>query len=214
VGEYPTGTIFKIDQDGKLTTVYEFCSQPNCADGSEPIGALIQATDGNFYGATIGGGDSTCNSGNGGGCGTVFELNHLDGTLTTLHTFEDTDGSNPAGSFLQATNGTLYGTTLFGGEPLCDKSYGCGTVFSLSMGLGQFVTFVRAAGKVGQTGGILGQGFTGTTGVSLNGTPASFTVVSDTFIRATVPAGATTGYVTVATPSGTLTSNVPFHVIR
>jgi hypothetical protein len=66
---------------------------------------------------------------------------------------------------------------------------------------------------VGQTGGILGQGFTGTTAVSLNGIPASFTVVSDTFIKATVPPGATTGFVTVATPSGTLTSNVPFRVL-
>jgi hypothetical protein len=50
--------------------------------------------------------------------------------------------------------------------------------------------------------------------VSLNGIPASFTVKSDTFITATVPPGATTGYVTVVTPNGTLTSNVPFHVIR
>jgi uncharacterized protein (TIGR03437 family) len=81
------------------------------------------------------------------------------------------------------------------------------------MGLGTFVSFVLPAGKVGHAGGILGQGFTGTTSVSLNGIPASFTVVSDTYIRATVPAGATTGYVTVTTPSSTLTSNVPFHVI-
>ena len=47
----------------------------------------------------------------------------------------------------------------------------------------------------------------------LNGIPANFTVVSDTFITATVPPGGTTGYVTVVTPSGVLTSNVPFHVI-
>jgi uncharacterized protein (TIGR03437 family) len=76
------------------------------------------------------------------------------------------------------------------------------------------VTFARAAGKVGQNGGILGQGLSGTTSVTLNGIPATFTVVSDTLIKATVPAGATTGYVTVTTPSGTLTSNVPFHVIK
>jgi uncharacterized protein (TIGR03437 family) len=82
------------------------------------------------------------------------------------------------------------------------------------MGLGPFVAFVRPYGKVGQTGGILGQGFTGTTSVSLNGTPASFTVVSDTFIKATVPPGATTGFVTVVTPTGTLTSNVPFRVLQ
>jgi len=100
------------------------------------------------------------------------------------------------------------------GRPTQGALYGYGNVYSLDMGLGPFVTFVQAAGKVGQTGGILGQGFTGTTNVSLNGISASFTVVSDTFIRATVPLGATTGYVTVTTPSGTLTSNVPFHVIR
>jgi hypothetical protein len=52
-----------------------------------------------------------------------------------------------------------------------------------------------------------------TTSVSFNGTPATFTVESDTYLTATVPVGATTGSVTVTTPSGTLTSNVPFHVI-
>jgi hypothetical protein len=67
-------------------------------------------------------------------------------------------------------------------------------------------------GKVGQTRGILGQGFTGTTSVSFNGIPAIFTVVRDTFLTATVPSGATTGFVTVTTPSGTLTSNQKFRV--
>ena len=46
------------------------------------------------------------------------------------------------------------------------------------------------------------------------GSPMSFTVASDTFIKATVQSGAMTGYVTVTTPGGTLTSNVPFHVIH
>ena len=54
---------------------------------------------------------------------------------------------------------------------------------------------------------------TGTTSVSLNRIPAALTVVSDTYLTATVPAGATTGCVTVTTPSGTLTSNVPFQVL-
>jgi len=48
--------------------------------------------------------------------------------------------------------------------------------------------------------------------VFLNGTPAPFTIVSDRFILATVPSGATSGYVTVQTPSGTLTSDIVFHV--
>lgn len=165
----------------------------------------MQGTDGLFYGTTSAGGDLACNAPYN-GCGTVFSITSA-GAMTTLHIFELTDGLAPTGGLLQATNGAFYGTTDQGG------TYDDGTVFSLDMGLGPFVAFVHAAGRVGKTGGILGQGFTGTTSVSLNGTPASFTVVSDTFIRATVPAGATTGYVTVTTPTGVLISNVPFYVL-
>ncbi|HTA22347.1 MAG TPA: choice-of-anchor tandem repeat GloVer-containing protein [Terriglobales bacterium] len=209
------GTVFKITPTGALTTLYTFCSQLNCVDGSAPYAYLSQATDGNFYGTTSSGGtDRVDCPGQFAGCGTVFQITQ-GGTLTTLHSFSISDGANPRGGLMQATNGTLYGTTSYGGQPNCLGIPGnsCGTVFSLDMGLGPFVGLVSTAGKVGQTGGILGQGFTGTTSVSLNGIPASFTVVSDTFINATVPAGATTGYVTVATPSGTLTSNVPFRVL-
>ena len=116
-------------------------------------------------------------------------------------------GFQPMGGLVQATNGEFYGTTSDGGVG------GSGIVYSLDGGLKPFVAFVRSYGKVGQKIGILGQGFTGTTSVSLNGTAASFRVVSDTFIEATVPVGATTGYVTVTTPGGTLTSNVPFRVL-
>jgi hypothetical protein len=101
----------------------------------------------------------------------------------------------------------LYGTTSAGG------AYKWGTVFSLSTGLSPFVTFVRTSGKVGQTAQILGQGLTGTTAVSFNGTTASFVVHSDTYLTATIPSGASTGYVTVTTPSGTLKSKVRFRVI-
>src|SRR5262249_36490552 len=66
--------------------------------------------------------------------------------------------------------------------------------------------------KVGHGVKILGQGFTGATAVSFNGTSASFVVVSDTFIQAVVPAHATSGLLTVTTPSGTLTSNRTFLV--
>jgi hypothetical protein len=86
-------------------------------------------------------------------------------------------------------------------------------VYSLSTGLRPFVAFILAAGRAGQITSILGQGFIGATGVSFNGKPATFTVRKDTFLTATVPAGATTGYVTVTTPRRTLTSNVKFHVL-
>jgi uncharacterized repeat protein (TIGR03803 family) len=197
------GTIFKMTPQGSLTTLISF----DAGNGGSPGAALFQATDGNLYGTTQLGGDLGCDGPV--GCGILFQITP-GGVLTTLHNFVGypTEGQYPLQQIAQSTSGNLYGTTFEGGT-----SSNYGTVFSLGMGLGPFVAFVRGYGRVAQTGGILGQGFTGTTSVSLNGTPASFTVVSDTFIQAIVPPGATTGYVTVTTPSGRLTSNVPFHVI-
>jgi uncharacterized protein (TIGR03437 family) len=108
---------------------------------------------------------------------------------------------------MQGTDGAIYGSTGAGGS----GKYG--TIFKLDLGLGPFVSFVQPFGRLGETGSIIGQGLTGTTSVVLNGVPAVFTVVSDTQIQVTVPEGATTGFVTVTTPVGILTSNVPFHVI-
>jgi hypothetical protein len=65
--------------------------------------------------------------------------------------------------------------------------------------------------KVGRPIAILGNGLAGTTSVTFNGISATFTVVKDTLIKATVPSRATTGTIQVATPSGTLSSNVAFH---
>jgi uncharacterized repeat protein (TIGR03803 family) len=202
------GTVFSITPSGTLTTLHSFCAQSGCPDGIAPTAGLVQATDGNFYGTTT----SIINQRKCTGtlCGTIFEITSA-GALTTLHTFcSETkchDGALPYGGLFQGTHGSFYGTADLGGVHLD------GTVFGLSTGLGPFVTFVSSAGKVGATGGILGEGFIGTTSVSLNGTPASFTVKSDTYLTATVPTGATSGYVTVVTPTGTLVSNVPFYVI-
>jgi uncharacterized repeat protein (TIGR03803 family) len=201
------GTVFRITPTGSLTTLHSFCPQPGCIDGWSPEAGLVQGTDGNLYGTTTFGGASTG--------GTIFEILPT-GELSTLYSFcaqaNCADGSFPAATLVQATNGSFYGTTYAGGRNLCDSS-GCGTVFSLSTGLAPFVAFVRPFGRIGEAGGILGQGFTGTTSVLLNGTSADFKVVSNTLIEATVPADATTGYVTVITPSGALSSNVPFNVI-
>lgn len=59
---------------------------------------------------------------------------------------------------------------------------------------------------------ILGTDLTGATSVTFNGTAATFTVVSASQIKTTVPTGATTGAVEVTTPSSTLSSNSVFHV--
>jgi hypothetical protein len=81
------------------------------------------------------------------------------------------------------------------------------------MGLGPFIAFVRNNGKVGATAQILGQGLTGTSSVAFSGVKAtSFKVVSDTYMTAVVPTGATTGPVVVTIPGGSLTSNVSFRI--
>jgi len=195
------GVVFKITAAGKLTVLYSFCSKSGCVDGETPYAGIVQGTDGNFYGTTTAGGANIY--------GTVFKVTPK-GKLTTLYSFCSqsgcADGETPYGGVFQATDGTFYGTTLVGGNS------SVGTVYSLSMGFGPFVSFVRNSGKVGANVEILGQGFTGTTGVSFNGTAAQFKVVSATYLTATVPNGATTGTVTVTTPGGTLNSNVIFRV--
>src|SRR5271166_3181523 len=49
-GAYNHGTVFKIKPSGKLTTLYSFCSQSNCSDGSVPFSGLAPDAGGNFYG--------------------------------------------------------------------------------------------------------------------------------------------------------------------
>ena len=202
-GAYGGGTIFEIAPAGGLTTLYSFCSRANCSDGASPYAALIQATDGNLYGTTAQGAPR--------GNGTAFEITPA-GNLTTLYSFCDrpgcSDGSNPYGGLVQATDGNFYGTTFQGG------STDNGTVFLLSVGLGAFVETNPASGNVGATVAILGNKLTGTTSVTFNGTEAAFAVNSTgTAISATVPNGASTGPVQVVTPSGTLTSNLSFQVL-
>jgi uncharacterized repeat protein (TIGR03803 family) len=201
-GAYGTGTIFEITPGGTLTTLYNVCSQSGCPDGNYLYAGLIQATDGNLYGVMEIGG---ANNG-----GTIFRMT-LSGTLTTLHSFCSqpacADGQYPAGGLVQDTNGNLYGTTADGG------ANGDGTVFSLSVGLGQFVETQPTATKAGATVNILGTNLTGATSVNFNGKAATFTVISSSEITTTVPAGATTGEVQVVTPSGTLLSNVSFRVL-
>jgi uncharacterized repeat protein (TIGR03803 family) len=195
------GTVFKLTPAGVLTTLHAFGSQS--PDGGYPVGGLVQGTDGNLYGVTPQGGKY--------GFGTVFKITTA-GTFTIVHSFDLTDGSTPHGGLIQATNGLLYGTTT-GGIPATCSGSTCGTVFSLDFGLAPFVSLVLPAGKVGDTAEILGQGFTGTTGVTFNGLPASsFQVVSDTYLTVVVPAGAGTGPVVVTTQSGTLKSNKNFRI--
>ena len=108
---YDQGTVFKITPSGTLTTIYRFCSQPNCADGAAPKRRLIQAANGNFYGTT--------NRGGANGEGTVFKISPS-GTLTTLHNFRSHRAATAQPTpLLQATDGNFYGTTYAGGKTNC-----------------------------------------------------------------------------------------------
>ena len=114
----------------------------------------------------------------------------------------------PSVALLQATDGNLYGTTNAGGE------VGPGTVFKLSVGLSPFVKAQPTSGDWGAAITILGTNLTGASSVTFNGVAATFTIVSASEITTNVPVGATTGTVEVRTPSGTLLSNVAFHIRR
>jgi uncharacterized repeat protein (TIGR03803 family) len=119
-GAHLAGTVFTIDLSGKLTTLYSFCAQTNCADGSNPIGTLVLATDGNFFGITVAGGTNKF--------GTVFKITPS-GTLTTLYSFcsqiNCADGASPYPNLLQGKNGNFYGTTVQGGA-------NSGTIFKIT----------------------------------------------------------------------------------
>jgi uncharacterized repeat protein (TIGR03803 family) len=196
-GHRRAGAVFEFAPVGRYTELYPFCSQTGCKDGAQPVAGVVQATDGNFYGTTKQGGTHSR--------GTVFKLTSS-GTLTPLHSFDLSDGTEPNGLF-QATDGSLYGTTPYGGTSED------GTVFKLNVGLGPFIETLPTSGKVQATVEILGTNLTSTTAVTFNGTAAAFTIVSSSQIKATVPNGATTGFVTVTTSAGNLKSNTKFQVI-
>jgi len=176
-------------------------------DGVQPINTLVQAIDGSIYGSAYTGGVN--------GGGTLFKITPR-GALTTLYSLcvnsGCPDGDVPwYGELVQHTNGKIYGTTYNGGTSgAC--SGGCGTVFSVSVGLGPFVETRPTSSLVGAAVEILGTNLTGATSVTFNGTAAVFTVVSPSLITTTAPAGATSGKVQVTTPGATLTSNVSFRV--
>jgi uncharacterized repeat protein (TIGR03803 family) len=194
-GTSNVGTIFRITPAGALTVLHHFNFNP---DGGRPNVGLVQAPDGNLYGAAQQGGVN--------GFGTVYKMDTGGATFNVVYAFDQTTGSIPNVTMTPHTNGRLYADTQKGGSGLNGVFYDVGGNFAA------FASLVTRAGKVGKTIGILGQGFTGTTAVSFNGTAASFTAGSNTYLTTTVPNGATTGLVKVTTPGGVLTSRQTFKV--
>jgi uncharacterized repeat protein (TIGR03803 family) len=110
------GSIFKISPSGAESIFYSFWGG---TDGANPDASLIIDKDGNLLGTTYGGGDYSY--------GAVFKIT-LNGLETILYSFMyGSDGSFPSSSLLQDTDGSLYGTTQFGGT-----EYDHGTVFKIA----------------------------------------------------------------------------------
>jgi len=129
-GTYNEGTVFNFTPGGTPTTLAPF--NPNNPDGSMPLAALVQGTDGAFYGTTYQGGKY--------GSGTIYKLSYDTinkiWNLTTLYSFpavlanfSNSFGAYPTGSLVQGlpgSDGHFYGTTRYGG------TYGNGVVFELN----------------------------------------------------------------------------------
>jgi uncharacterized repeat protein (TIGR03803 family) len=196
------GTVFKISPTGSgYVVLHSFDRSVDANDGDQPLGGLALGTDGNVYGTTGGGGHQNA--------GALFRMTPA-GQYSTLYSFCSVagckDGFFPQTGMVQHTSGKFYGATESGGTTVNG-----GEFFSLEMGLGPFANLVGVWGKVGGTIEVLGQGFTGTSSVKLGGTAAPFSVISDTYLTAKIPAGSS-GFVTVTTTSGTLTSSRKFFV--
>jgi len=114
-GANSDGTVFEVAAGTHtLSTLVTF----NGTNGEEPYASLIADANGNLYGTTSGGG---ANSG-----GTVFEIAAGTHTLSTLTSFNGTNGQQPYASLIADASGNLYGTTNTGG------ANDDGTVFELS----------------------------------------------------------------------------------
>jgi uncharacterized repeat protein (TIGR03803 family) len=137
------GTVFKITPSETLTTLYSFCQQLACADGLSPYAGLVAGTDGNFYGTTLGGGAQGSN-------GTVFKITPS-GVLTTLHSFDNSDGAFPYSPLVQGSDGNFYGTVSGGGPQ------NSGAIFKITPA-GDFTTlhfFVPGSDGYGPKGGLV-----------------------------------------------------------
>jgi uncharacterized repeat protein (TIGR03803 family) len=255
------GTVFEMTASGKVTLLHSFTGS---SDGSMPIGALVQASDGNLYG--------TCYSGGANGTGTVFRIT-TKGILTKIYDFAaeaapGNIGYFPRAGLIQASDGNLYGTAWQGGP------FATGTIYQLTLGgVGTldasfdasttgfapldallqgsdgrlYVTlednggenpdgvedqgaisvldldlsppapgpfeFTPAKGLVGAKITLMGSAFVGTTAVKFNGTSAAYVVDASGYITATVPAGASSGTISMTNAGGITTSKNSFTVL-
>ncbi|HET6177360.1 MAG TPA: choice-of-anchor tandem repeat GloVer-containing protein [Candidatus Sulfotelmatobacter sp.] len=118
-GSATAGVVFRVTPGGTATTLHSFSGGK---DGAYPYSAPVEGNDGNFYGTTVNGGDTTkCNS----GCGTIYKITPA-GALTTLHQFDVSHGDLPYAPLVLGTDGNFYGMTTSG------TSANAGVVFRIT----------------------------------------------------------------------------------
>ena len=201
-GTYGSGAIYRVAVSGAKATVtglYSFLSL--LGDGSNALGNLLLASDGNLYGTTAGGGAN--------GDGTIYRVSQTGG-FAVLYSFANgSDGGFPVGGLTQGSDGRLYGTTA-------GQNGSSGTVFAVNAGLASPAPvptyLLQTSANAGDTLLIKGDHFVGTSAVSFvgaNGTAvaaSSFTVLSKTVLQVVVPTGAQTGVLTVTANGRTATT--------
>jgi uncharacterized repeat protein (TIGR03803 family) len=138
-GANNAGSVYKITPDGTESIVYSF--KGGATDGAAPEAGLIDV-DGDLYGTTAGGGLTGCRDDD--ACGTVFKVTQT-GVETIVHFFASgSDGDQPQAGLIDV-DGTLYGTTEYGGS-----ANGYGSVFKVTdPGGAAVVTVIHAFGSVG-----------------------------------------------------------------
>ena len=199
-GSNNEGTIYQVTTGLAVTILHNFGA--TFGDGLFPSAGMALGTDGNYYASTAEGGSFDD--------GTLFNTS-TSGTYNELFSFNNSANlmqMSPLSPPVEYTTGLLYGVTEFGGTT------NQGTVYSLNNGLTAFVNAPLFSGKQGSSVLLLGNHLTGTTRVTFNGVPASFVVHSDSHMTATVPSGATSGWIRVTTASGTVRSRKVFMVER
>lgn len=128
-GQYGYGTVYEVTAQGAYSVLYSFAGGP--LDGATPS-AVIQGSDGNFYGTSATGGTPNA--------GTVYQVTPA-GVETVVHSFVgntlnggvNADGERPSGGLVEGTPGTFYGVTSYGGAfSSATKGDFGGTIFKVT----------------------------------------------------------------------------------
>jgi uncharacterized repeat protein (TIGR03803 family) len=221
-GKFGCGTIFKVTTAGVYTVLYNFDQTHGC----NPEEQLIQGTNGELYGITQNGGQFNA--------GVFYSLNAKLPAFIAPQTASGAEGTKvsilgqgfTAASVVKfdgvaATSVTRSGATYISATipvaALTGKiTVTTGTATQSSLGTFKITptvaSFTPAKGVVGTEITLTGTGLKQATKVAFDGTAADFTVISDTKITASVPAGAKTGKIAVITKGGSVSTTATFTV--